>query len=557
MRIVEAAGMVCQDMGNATAAKGLQSDYGFMYQDAWSFEYGDELKFHSLNPKEYDIFYQLSQSEQEKLVETYNQQLGRKVSVGDCKCEEYLKTFHGIEVLHKKYGNKKEYWESILEQLERGYPVEMWFDQYFMPWTKEVRKKAPLRYQGYMMINGYDKEKQLIHCIDIHGTRKQEEMPLSFFKEFLQEHKNYSYTTYNRTEPTERFDTENFIHRSLQRVYGNRGNSMFDEMRRLGNDIENNFDFQKEIDLSIAAKGMLAAPTHVMCAKSFTEVSRMRNLFALTLEYIAEQNQDDIFLNVSKRMKLHATKWQMLVSLMGKAYYKKNFTELKIQIAEHIMRIADEEEETVEVLERCLSKDQTKSEMSGSAAGTNEKKDRFVFCKLEMNNKAFASNSGNEAGADFDGLGNYLLINPQLKGAIQDSKLFLGDKVFVFMGMTQGMDNVCCLGQKVKVQTDNYRGLSILGACDSGAFFGKLEFIFEDGSSEESIFGFGEWRFGKCEFGETLAWSGDRVYWNQVNQEEKGYLFTNELAVKAEKKLSAIRLPECGNMHIFAITLFS
>ncbi len=559
LNIVEAAGMVCQDMGAATATRGLGQDYELMYQDAWGFQYNDELEFCSLNPKEYELFYGYSKKQQKAVCEKYKNALGRKVSGGQNRQEKWLSFYHGVETQHKKFNTQELYLEGIKKQLAKGIPVEMWFDQYFMPWTKEVRKKAPLRYQGYMMIHGFDEETGDFHCIDIHGTRTEEVMPMRNFLAFLKEHQRYCFTTYRPTGEQNPFQVKRFLEKTLQRIEGIGNKSIFNEMRRLADDIEKKFDFQEEIALSQESKGSLAAPTHILCVKSFTEVSRMRNLFALTLTYIGERENMPEILKLSERFRLHAAKWQILVAILGKAYFKKDFNGLDKQLSEHIRRLADEEEETKEILKQLLDESRIEKvkhlneneEKKQKEIGNGEEKNDYVFCDLVslFNNRAFAATLKNAEKADFDGLGNYLLRDMQ-KGK---QMIFCGEQPFQ-LGK-EGEDNICCTNQIVSIQPDEYYSLNILGACDSGAFYGKLEISYLDGEKQESIFGFGEWRFGKCEFGEKLAWQGERVYWNQVNAEEKGYLFWKRIPLNRQKKLCQIKLPDCKNMHVFSITL--
>lgn len=578
IHIVEQGGMVCQDMAYATAAVALKREYQLMYLKAWEFDFSLEHTFLSKNPKEFALYDSYEPEKQKSICREYEQAIGKRVSAGNPDVELMLEAFHGVKVVQKSAEDENAYWNGILKQLDKKIPVDMWFDQYYMPWTKQMRKKAPLRYQGYMMINGYDPLTEQISCIDIHGTRQQESMPLSTFQEFLHQHQRFQYTTYEICNEGRFFDRNIFLTETLSRVYEKNecGYDMFAKMRGFAEYVRELFDLQREIALSHETKGEIAAPTHLLCSKGLIEVSRMRNLFAVTLDYIATHENNDSFHTMSKKFKLLATKWQVLVSMIGKAYFKHSYDGLSVQLAEHIEKIAQMEDALAGQFEELL---QTTCDDAGEIVDCNSKKKRngddvrkehsgtevhrdcvgtsrtvtdvYLDLGADVNNKAFSPDNRNVWNADFDGLGNYLILDEQMK----QERFDCAAGRFLLRTGQKEKDNICCNGQKITVEPAFYKEICILGACDSGAFYGQMQIQYEDGTSEDIILGFSEWRFGKCEFGDRSAWKGKRVYWNKISEEEMGYLFTTQISLHEARKVTGLKLPECENMHLFAVTL--
>lgn len=555
--LIEESGMICQDMAYATAANYLGRRYELMFKDAWGFEFSDQLVFKSLNPKEYDVFNGYDSIKQQEIVKTYKDAIGRRISVRQDSVVHNLKAYHGIEVVFGNPSNKEAYIEEILSQLEKQYPVDLWFNQYFMPWTKKSRKVAPMCYQGYLMLTGYNEQQKAFHCIDIHGTRTKEMIPLAVFEDFIEMHHYFNYTTYRVIENEKPILLNEYIEETVKRITGEQPHSvnMFEEMRKCAQYIKSSFDFQKEIELSHISKGKLAAPTHILCVKSLVEVARMRNLYAVTLNYLGQRDHNARLIELSRVFNLYATKWQIMVSILVKAFYNKDYTELPIQLSNYILSIVEEEEKGLEELIAIQKAGNTLAQISKEKKQPHEcthiNEIKFYNLRPYMNNKGICCEDLGAVQADFDGLGNYYLLKQRPINNILEDKMMM----FKLNLVDEENDNVICEGQYLEGLEDSYSYIAFLGACDSGAFYGKIEIIYQDDFKEEVIFGFGEWRFGKCEFKEKLAFQCERVYMNVNSPEAKGYIFSKTIGLRHQVPVKAIRLPACPNMHIFALSL--
>lgn len=533
VEFIQEPGMKCIDMALSMAAKLYKKDYELMFSDSWSFYFNN---MNLVNENNYDPF-------------------AEKILVGNVNFIKNFEKYHGINVLNNRNIDAKNYFNLIIENIQLKTPVALWYDQFYMPWTKEIRKKAPLRYDGFMMIIGFDHKNKEFICIDVHGTQKIERLPYSTFGSFVESKTDHYCVVFRNKEDEIDIKFSEHIDECLNRLYdkSNRNLNIFEQMKECSYYIKESFDLKKEIEYTYKYESQLSAPTHIYCMKSFIEIARMRNLYSLCLKYFYNKSNDFRVMNLSNEFKLFSTNWQTIVSVLVKSYYRSDYNNLNNIISKYINNIADQEEKLAESLQII---DWNKS-INYSKSINEIKKEKyfssFGLSSYQLNLELYFNNKGiaryiNEI-ADFDGLGNYLIMDDAKECLIKDTninfpyKLSFGDK-----------DNLICKNQIIHTRIGKYVGLSILGACDSGAFYGQLDVIHENNKTS-LVFGLGEWRFNKCQFNENVAWIGDRVYLKKVNPEEKAYLFSKVILFEKELDIEQIILPNCTNMHIFAINL--
>lgn len=326
---------------------------------------------------------------------------------------------------------------------------------------------------------------------------------------------------------------------------------MFREMELLADDLKERFDFEKEIACTEKHIGKLPTPNWIFFVSDIIDIGRMRALYSISLKYLSDVYGNSSLLKLSEDFKILWSKWQLLVSVLIKSYFGGNFSKLNRKLEGHLRQIIELEKALTKKLEDCADNNNSIGKTDIQSRGIREGKNK-TFLHLDIgelcNNKAFYKKIKEEEPADFDGLHNYYLL------ADSTQYNFLTGNNQEFRLRMDGLDNIKCTGQYLKTNVKDVDSIRILGACDSGAFYGNFIVCYEDGYIQEAILGFGEWRFEKCELGERPALISSRFYCNEVKEEEKGYIFSNIVDIQSKERITGIRLPHCENMHIFAIT---
>lgn len=526
----EVSGMKCREMAQASAAKGYGSNYELMFLHALDF------RFRGLN---------------------MHKCIGSQFTFAAKTFEKDLKRYHGIEQMryHRLWHGKG--LDFIISSLDKNMPVACRIDQYYLPWAKTNRKKAPIRYDGYVLFVGYNGSKRELYCIDIHGSHRLETLP---FYDFIQAFKIQSLkaAAYKKNGKVPEFNQEFFV-KILRKQCDDYKDNLCKNILKLEMAVTKHFDFAREIEQTTKRKIVIAAPNRILCIDDFVEITRRHKLYAISLSYLAVNYKNQELLEAADELKLLSAEWQFIVSVLSKAYYQQDYTALNLKLGQKITEIAKTEAEVIKKLQSAAEKGfKAGKRTSDFNCDNSELKSSHKQCYADISE--YCSNTGiselaGYAKADFDGMGNCYLMEQKL------SEITCGDGnghecLRIVFRMSTGLyDNIVCQSQMITVKPDYYDTVCLLGACDTGSFYGKFSVVYEDDSIRSFITGFGEWRFVKCEMGESAALVTDRFYKGIVSQNEKGYLFSQKILIEHDKKIKGIVLPNCENMHIFAITL--
>lgn len=517
IEFINAAGMKCKDMARAAVARCFNRDFELMFADAWKFNYSG----------------------------TDSSVIGGSVSAGENSFAENLSKFHGVETLTKSIGGQQECFNFMLAYLDEEMPINMGYDQAYLPWAKEARKKAPLRYTGNILFWGYDKN--VFKCIDIHGSQQNETLPFPNFLEFAGAVGKIKADVYRKEQNASEFDLKKHIDMTEDYLFKTGG--MFGQMSQYAGRIKEDLNFEREIDYTVKRGRSLVTPNWIIMVADIIDAGRMRALYSHCLKYIADTYKNPNLEDLSNEFKMLWSKWQLIVSILAKSYYAKNYENLNLRVSDRFLDIIETEKKLADKLAASIASNGHGNKITDNKI-VNEADIKYQHLDIHnlFNNRALSTELNNGK-ADFDGLGNYYLLND-----MEESELILGTRFKFRIHMGEN-DNIKCLGQSLNADLCDVKQICFLGACESGAFFGEFEVRFEDGHSQKAILGFGEWRFGKCELGEKLEYVTDRVYFNRLSEQEKGYIFSNVINIQYNGKVSEIKLPDCENMHILAITV--
>lgn len=159
-----------------------------------------------------------------------------------------------------------------------------------------------------------------------------------------------------------------------------------------------------------------------------------------------------------------------------------------------------------------------------------------------------------ELSAGHRGSGGFLVRDALLSGGT----LKTVGTVFRLPPSQAEKDNVLCQGQIIPVEPGRYRLLDLLGCADFGSHAEELQLLFEGGLRKTVPLELTDWSLGAPFFGESVAWEGACA--RRIEGAVRPFGFTAKLyavtiAWEPAGVLTALELPFCPNLHIFALTL--
>jgi hypothetical protein len=120
-------------------------------------------------------------------------------------------------------------------------------------------------------------------------------------------------------------------------------------------------------------------------------------------------------------------------------------------------------------------------------------------------------------------------------------------------------DNISCNCQKINFIEKNYSTLIIIGCAEWGNQSTSIIVNYVGENKIKLPFEISDWSFSEPIFNELLIWKG-KSFERTKNGIElinwfKGNIFAQLIKLDKSKKLESIVLPDCGNIHVFALTL--
>ncbi len=395
-----------------------------------------------------------------------------------------------------------------------------------------------------------------IHCIDCQPVNFGAKLPSEYFIKG----NDGIVTTYN-TLPFEKYevDWKEIIQNTLLKLYARNeyGNS-FDSIRAFSKDF-------KTLNLIEETKGYDVDEiwnTHLL--HNILSVCIGREQFSKLLKYFSEKFGIGELLKASQKLKYAAAKWSTIRGLLIKAKMLSSENNIAERVSQIINEIADIEENVAENLLQAIS---------GGVCTNNLIKDNDIMHKYSddnadievfmldiseyFNNNAFGSFASKNSQADLTGTGHYFL-----KNGLPDDGIIKVDNNMIFKIKVSGdgiNDNISCEGQIFELQNLLCKkGIMLLGCAEWGDFFEKLIINYTDGESEEIYIEFLDWWRGPAQ-GQTIAWEGQAAEKNMHGAELLGnkgrYLCARTYCTKLNKKIKNIILPNCPNIHLFAVSL--
>lgn len=529
MEIVKSEEMACNESTFATVVAWKKRRYEIMYAKAWSFNYLDE----GVN------FFEEENNTSGRI--------GDRIFVDQTSMPELLAKYAGIMINEYEVDDPQVIFNIVKEELNRGMPVFSLFDQYYLPWVSE-EEKTLLRQRGALLIIGIDEENSELYCLDVHGTKTKEKLPIKNFLKGCASERKQLITFQDMGCENLNFNWPEIFLTALENINMKKTQSAFDEMRALADDIEQLLDFNLE------TKDCLHQ-SNITMLNRFKFVCRARLQFVQTLKLLNDRFQEDFFPALIEKFSIAQINWRRVASPFVRAFLMKNYdNQVRLKMASEIRKAADFEEQVAEyMMKLCEGKCDTGMTINGENASIDVDQIVYLDLKNYMNNKAFAG-SASEEKADFNGLGDYFLTE-----GLPTSNIVTVETInYHFLIKNDlGYDNISCAEQIIPVPNLNYEDIMIMGCSEWeqhsqwGSFSGIMEIFYENGPNGFIEMEFSDWGISPI-CGEKIAWEGFSSF-NKRRYRKR--IFSQKYKFDKGKAILKIKLPNCKNMHIFAIAL--
>lgn len=130
------------------------------------------------------------------------------------------------------------------------------------------------------------------------------------------------------------------------------------------------------------------------------------------------------------------------------------------------------------------------------------------------------------------------------------------DIQFQFPDITSTFDNISCEGQIINIKKGIYNKLYILGCCENGSFFDYVELYNENKFVGKVKIELSSWlNYTLCSDEKILFSFSTYDRSSKLFKESKQNLYVYMQTINFSGYIDAIKMPNCENMHIFAITL--
>lgn len=454
-----------------------------------------------------------------------------------------LYLYHGLRVLRHSGKNAAEIMGIIKEELLAERPVAILMDTFWCPWDAGYQREGHDA-EHFVLVTGFEEGEGYFSCVDTIYMKYREPLLLEFF---FKGQRGICETFSLTAPPVLEIQWKKIIGNAVKRM-----ETAFDEMRAFADDLAENFDIHRET----------AGYPNFIRAKFYRvllEIARGRKQFSKSLLYFSRNFHLETLAIVAKDLERSGCIWESIRALFMKMpglaeaeadnVLKKIIVKIK-EIASYELQIADK------LLQVCENNQLQYESMGNYRRDRGRSVDsKIVFLDVSkfFNNNGCGSAAFASCQADFNGLKEFFLIESMPgQGIVEVSGM-----KFLFPRIADGVgDNIACSGETIPVRRGRYSSIMLLGCGDEGSFSEKLTLRYEDEQMEEIYIEFSCWWLAP-DFGEQTAWegklgsrSGDGIHVtpNPVR------LYAQSYGLKNDSNLIALKLPDCINLHIFAIS---
>ncbi|MCX7922796.1 MAG: BtrH N-terminal domain-containing protein [Clostridia bacterium] len=476
--------------------------------------------------------------------------IGERLGVGELDILPLLKRYYGISLNIHNVSTLEEILDIVRKELNRGYPSIIQIDSFWCPSDPGYGKH---HFPHYCLVVDIDDLGSKICLVDPFYMKKDVHIT---FEEFAKGKGICATFEFDDNFSSDVVWNE-IVENAVVRVKGlNGANSIFDSMRKLAKEVLESMNLDAEV------KGHEDAPLSATLVARMNDVCRSRKQFARILSYLATRYDIGELVELTGKLEHAALRWSSIQGMLVKAFYTQERTNIIKRIAAKIEEAACDEESIADELLR-ISSEGSRVSLSGLCGEETEDINRaekeIIFADLSqyVNNKGFGKHEGNgpEVGLSSGYEKGFFLTD-----GLRNEKVWeVGEMKFNFCYPSESMnDNISCAGQVINIQEGSYTGIMLLGCSEFGNHSESVTIGYADGSTEKVPLEFTDWAAERPLFKEEIAWVGKGAVQKQTGVEifsDSVKLFAKYRALKCKGSMVSITLPDCGNIHVFALSL--
>jgi len=458
--------------------------------------------------------------------------------------------YHGVKINIIKNADYQDILRVIREELKENRPVIIYMDTFWCPWYKSNYQE--IHSVHYCLAIGIDDSNNLL-IADSQFANNGTTLPEYNFSKGYGE-----YMTFSLKEPeSASMAWRKIIRNAVDRIMSPAEDiSIFEQMRNLGNDIRDKLDYATEI------RGVEEYPLRAKLFQSLYNIGRGRKQFSIALNYLGNLVNSHELLLLSDRVRLAGERWMSLFGIMGKSYYLQGDDRDRIlkRVVNKINEAALDEEDIAKNLIK-LCENEALSGFDNLLKQDNQLYKKplrdyyYVDISKVMNNQGFSSSLSLDCNAEISNGGRYFLT----EGLPAEKEWNIENMKFLFPDTDNGLnDNISCFGQIIDIQPCKYGQIMVLGCAELGNHSDFIEIIYSDGCTERVSIEFTSWLISAANNKEIIAWTGKGAARTKTKVETYPFavnLFAQMHTLQIHGEMKGIRLPECPNLHIFAVTL--
>lgn len=510
----------CLDDCLATYAVTVKGEYEFAYFDALRAVYSSK--------------------------ESKTKGIGKSVDF-DILIEENLAKYVGIK-REKLSVDAKEGIKQILQEADENVAYQLTMLGFDCPWDWRFQVIKAGAHSLYIV--GWDEEKKELECLDPYYEKQQVYLP---YENYIN---GFMYLTKVTYEPCEDFNPEQVLKEKLKNLLQS---GQITTLKEMAKDIKEHFDLKLEIDQYNENEffDMNEIQHRIHINSVMKELSHNRVRFAVMLQKLARKDSkkreeldklaDDV---------LHlAEKWDSVRMMLIKKVFVRKTGKIAEYLSKKTLDVVEQEEIYIQKLIHVLEGKQIKDEETQvSEKGKNDGVTIFANLIPFFNNEGIGQYGSKTA--DFNNSEEYFIRD---KFPINSKVCYLDTEFFMPEKQEGKEDNIACSRQVIHIKHGYYTSIAFLGCSEWGNYKEDVVINYEDGVKDIYRMELGDW-MPNLEFGQpqNIAFQSEKavvlVNGKLVDVEECN-TYVAHIHTKRDKKITSITLPECINMHIFAITL--
>lgn len=475
-------------------------NYYFLFADSWRFEYSPSEK---------------------------NTSVSQKIKTNRLYHLNLLYNVYGINANISEIDNFENLINIINLSIDNNEPVIAYIDAFYCAWIHHAYNCSHITH--CIMITGIDTNTK---CLKVFDSSPYIPEKTIRFDEFIKMSTN-KIMTFN-------FKERKNISLDEMLIYNLPSTESIMKINYFRDDVLN-VDLNKEIRQY--KDELFTAPLII----KLQEIGRGRFQYSIFLKKLFEIYGISAFRDCGNRLNVVSKKWFMVRGLFIKTCFKCQSDELLNKIKGILLDILNEEINILKILKSKSSNYIPQDCISNEIPNNSHK---YVRVSLE---KYF-----NNKGMGKDGYGEFSVSGGAFcEDLFWDFISSLDNNCFEFFSPQSNFDNIVCESQTIEIPKGYYNTLCFLGASEWGSFIDKLILEY-DSVVEEVDINFSDWGSKTADFdNESVFWNGKAI----VKDVHKTIVFEANiykinLKIDSTKELRSIQLPNCENMHIFAMTFY-